>query len=164
MSGHLPYFAELCKCFDLRLMKTIDDDTVSDPKPRVKKHIKDKGHFDRCGDDKGDRDGAGAKFKKEYKLEKSRKLKEAPRDIPDMAKAAPPGKGDDRGSKGDRKSFDNRKNSPGRSFEPRRGGDQKSRFRDGTPGRRPEGGQRFGKDRGPPRGERNNRNFRDKKH
>ena len=37
MEEELNYFTELCQLVDLKLMKTIEDDTHDDPKPKVKR-------------------------------------------------------------------------------------------------------------------------------
>jgi hypothetical protein len=84
MNSELSYYKELCSLVDLKLMKTVDDDTVSDPKPRIKKHPKDlrKGHrIDPSGVD-NEEGPVAAKPRKEYKLEKAKRPKEPKRDVP----------------------------------------------------------------------------------
>lgn len=67
------YFTDFCSLVDYKLMKTVNDDTISDPKPRMKKKARDI----RKREDLDEEAGPSApKPKKEYKIEKVKKRKE----------------------------------------------------------------------------------------
>lgn len=68
------YFAEVCSLVDYKGMKTVKDDTVSDPKPNPKKK---KARDIRKREELDEEAGPSApKPKKEYKLEKVKKWKD----------------------------------------------------------------------------------------
>ena len=73
MDQDFEYFQTFCSLIDYRLMKTVNDDTVSDPKPRLKKKAKDIRKREELDEEAGP---TAPQPKKEYKLEKSRKRKD----------------------------------------------------------------------------------------
>jgi hypothetical protein len=81
MDDALAYFQDFCSLIDLKRMKTVDDDTVSDPKPRPKRPAKSE--IPAAPPDP-------TPPKKEYRLEKARKPKGGHLKTREEAEAPPP--------------------------------------------------------------------------
>ena len=67
------FYEDFCALIDYKLMKTVNDNTVSDPKPRMKKKAKTIRPKEELDEEAGP---SAPKPKKEYRLEKSKKRKE----------------------------------------------------------------------------------------
>jgi hypothetical protein len=102
MEAELSFFTDFCGLIDFKQMKTVNDDTVSDPKPRPKKvpnpEIQEK------------EESSG---KKEYKLEKAKKPKDGYRKLRDELEEPKKKKEIERGEKSDR--FEKKKYDKGQN-------------------------------------------------